>query len=118
MYDYRVIRSGDLAEDVGFTSCAFSPCYQWTIVGTSSGDVKLFNNSNSAEDGTYSCHDSEIYHLQPNSKGNLLLTSSVWRRPLSALWKMEGLFDKVMDFDREEYIEFNKWGQVSHILSF
>ncbi|ODN04546.1 Protein mahjong [Orchesella cincta] len=107
----RVIRSADLSEDVSFTSCAFSPCYQWTILGTNAGDVKLFNNATSAEDGTYSCHDSEIYHLQPNSKGSLLLTSSIWRRPLSAVWRMEGLFDKVMDFDREEYIEFNKWGQ-------
>lgn len=112
---YRVIRSADLSEDAYFTACAFSPCYQWTIVGTNNGDVKLFNNSTSAEDGTYSCHDSEIYHIQPNSKGSLLLTSSTWRRPLSCVWRMEGLFDKVMEFDREEYIEFNKCGQVKKI---
>lgn len=110
---FRVLRSADISgdEEVSFTTCAFSPCYQWTIVGTSAGDVKLFNNSNLQEDGTYPCHESEIYHVEANNKCSLLLTSNTWRRPLSALWKMEGLFDKVIEFEREEYVEFSKHTQ-------
>jgi HIV-1 Vpr-binding protein len=105
---FRVLRPG---EEDQFTTAAFSPCNQWTIVGTHQGEVKLFNISTGNEDGTYNCHDSEVYHIQPNTKGNLLLTSSVWRRPLSCLWKMESLFDKIMEFDREEYVEFSKLNQ-------
>lgn len=111
---FRVLRSADVSGDdeVNFTACAFSPCYQWTIVGTNTGDIKLFNNSNLQEDGTYPCHESDIYHIQANNKCSLLLTSNLWRRPLSALWKMEGLFDKVIEFERDEYAEFSKLTQV------
>lgn len=112
---FRVLRSVDVPGDdeFSFTACAFSPCYQWTIVGTNTGDVKLFNNSTLQEDGTYACHDSDIYHVEPNRKVTLLLTSNMWRRPLSCLWRMEGLFDKVIEFEREEYVEFSKLTQVS-----
>jgi len=73
--------------------------------------VKLINILSGNEDGTYSCHDSEIHHVQPNRKGNLLITSSIWRRPLSKLWRMDTLFDSIMEFEREEYVEFSKLNQ-------
>jgi hypothetical protein len=112
----RVLRSAEISvgEDMSFTSCAYSPDHQWIAVGTSHGEVKLFNMTNYQEEGTYPCHDSEIYHVQYNDKSSMLLTSNIWRRPFSCLWKMEGLFEKVMEFERDEYVEFSK---LCHVRS-
>ena len=40
------------------------------------GDVKLFNINSGAEEAAYACHESAVYHLQPNKDCSLLLTSS------------------------------------------
>lgn len=59
------------------------------IVGTFNGEVKIFNIQNGNEEFTYQCHDSLITNLRLNRSGKLLLTSSSWRTPLSALWDTE-----------------------------
>lgn len=41
------------------------------------------------EEATYSCHESYISRLEANRDGSLLLTTSTWRRPLSALWTVK-----------------------------
>ena len=30
------------------------------------GDVKMFNVASGSEEGTYQCHDSYVYHIQPS----------------------------------------------------
>ena len=30
------------------------------------GDVKMFNLASGSEEGTYQCHDSYVYHIQPS----------------------------------------------------
>ena len=40
--------------------------------------------------------------------GMLLLTSSSWGRPLSALWTMDNFFDQKIAFAEEQYVEFSK----------
>ena len=40
--------------------------------------------------------------------GSLVLTSSSWGRPMSALWSMTNFFDQKMGFVEEQYVEFSK----------
>ncbi|XP_032678323.1 protein mahjong isoform X1 [Odontomachus brunneus] len=97
--------------DVGgiFTCCAFSPCTQYLFLGTHSGDIKMFNTHTGMEEATYQCHESYVYHIECNQRGNLLLTSTAWRSPMSALWDMgTGFFEMKLPLETEDYVEFGK----------
>ncbi|XP_012270857.1 DDB1- and CUL4-associated factor 1 isoform X2 [Orussus abietinus] len=91
-----------------FTCCTFSPCQQYLMLGTYSGDVKLFNAHTGTEEATYQCHESYIYHMECNQKGNLLLTSTAWRSPMSALWSIGTFFDMKLPLENEDHVEFGK----------
>ncbi|KAK2725316.1 DDB1- and CUL4-associated factor 1-like isoform X2 [Artemia franciscana] len=105
----RTIKQGD--SDSAFTCATFSACEQFVMVGTQTGDLKLFNKMTGADEATYTCHDSAIFKIEPNRDGSLVLTSSSWRRPLSALWSMGEFFDLKYSFDDEESLEFSKMTQ-------
>lgn len=47
-----------------FTSCAFMPDDSYLLAGTYEGEVKMLNLHTGAEESTYNCHDSTVYHLQ------------------------------------------------------
>lgn len=72
-----------------FTSCDFTPDASQIIVGLQSGEVKCFAINEGTEEYNYHCHESNITSVKYNRAGNLLLTSSSWRSPLSALWSVE-----------------------------
>lgn len=102
-----------LPNDDGFYTCVkFLPGDQHIIVGSYTGEIRVFNiNSGTAnEESTFSAHDSYVVHIEPNREGNLLLSSSTWGRPLSALWSLNG-YEMKYAFDDEEYIEFSKASQ-------
>lgn len=46
-----------------------------------------------------------VYHFKD---GLLLLTSSSWGHPLSALWSMDKFFDQKAGFVDDQYMEFSK----------
>ncbi|XP_076637534.1 lisH and WD40 domain-containing protein mahjong [Colletes latitarsis] len=95
--------------DVGtFTCCIFSPCQQYLMLGTYAGDVKMFNAHTGMEEATYPCHESYVYHMECNQRGNLLLTSTAWRSPMSALWSIGIFFDMKLSLENEDYVEFGK----------
>lgn len=56
------------------------------IVGENNGDVHIFNLHTGTEVSTFGAHDNYIVHLEPNRTGELMLTSSTWGKPVSALW--------------------------------
>ncbi|CAK9822406.1 DDB1- and CUL4-associated factor 1 [Anthophora retusa] len=95
--------------DVGaFTCCIFSPCQQYLMLGTYAGDVKMYNVHTGLEEATYPCHESYVYHMECNQRGNLLLTSNPWRNPMSALWSIGTFFDLKLSLEHEDYVEFGK----------
>nr|CAD7256367.1 unnamed protein product [Timema shepardi] len=79
------------------------------------------------EEATFQCHDSVINHLAASRDQSLLLTSSLWRRPLSALWSVKKQYFQMqyVNFEipgflfwfkrfalsEEEYVEFSKVNQ-------
>ncbi|XP_051170938.1 protein mahjong-like [Leptopilina boulardi] len=102
----KTFRPNDI--DGTFTSCTFSPCQEYLVLGNYAGEVKMFNAHTGTEEGTYQCHESYIYHMECNKKGNLLLTSTAWRTPMSALWSFGTFFDMKLPLDHEDFVEFGK----------
>nr|CAD7589427.1 unnamed protein product [Timema genevievae] len=72
----------------------------------------LQDEINDMEEATFQCHDSVINHLAASRDQSLLLTSSLWRRPLSALWSVKKqYFQMQFALSEEEYVEFSKVNQ-------
>nr|XP_031831732.1 protein mahjong isoform X2 [Nomia melanderi] len=95
--------------DVGsFTCCIFLPSQDYLMLGTYAGDVKMVNAHTGLEEATYPCHESYVYHMECNQRGNLLLCSTVWRSPMSALWSIGTFFDMKLSLENEDYVEFGK----------
>uniref|UniRef100_A0A8C4HTW1 DDB1- and CUL4-associated factor 1 n=1 Tax=Dicentrarchus labrax TaxID=13489 RepID=A0A8C4HTW1_DICLA len=76
-------------DESGFMCCAFSARERFLMLGTCTGQLKLYNVFTGQEEASYSCHSSAITHLEPSRDGSLLLTSASWSYPLSALWGMK-----------------------------
>lgn len=68
----------------------------------------MFNAHTGTEEATYQCHESYLYHMECNKRGNLLLTSTSWISPMSALWSIGTFFDMKLPFENEDYVEFGK----------
>ncbi|XP_055534033.1 protein mahjong isoform X1 [Wyeomyia smithii] len=101
----RVLRPQD--SDFFFTCCDFTPCATKLITGSHSGEVKIFNLSDSNEEFSYSCHESYLNSIKCSKDGRLLLTSCAWRSPMSVLWNIENnRFSHKLQWDEEEYLEF------------
>ncbi|XP_070530641.1 protein mahjong isoform X2 [Cardiocondyla obscurior] len=102
----KTFRPTDIGEI--FTCCTFSPCTQYLILGTHAGDIKMFNVHTGMEEATYQCHESYVYHMECNQRGNLLLTSTAWRSPMSVLWDIGAFFESKLSLENEDYVEFGK----------
>ncbi|XP_028843043.1 DDB1- and CUL4-associated factor 1 isoform X2 [Denticeps clupeoides] len=105
-----VFREAD-EDESGFTCCAFSARERFLMLGTCTGQLKLYNVFTGQEEASYSCHGSAITHLEPSRDGSLLLTSASWSYPLSALWGMKSVFIMKHSFSDDHYVEFSKLSQ-------
>ncbi|XP_076269885.1 lisH and WD40 domain-containing protein mahjong isoform X2 [Rhynchophorus ferrugineus] len=101
----QTIRS---STEEGFFTCAkFLPGKNSVVVGDFNGDIHIYNKLSANEESTFSAHDNYVVHIEPNKTGDLLLTSSTWGRPVSALWGIK-TFDMKVPFNDEEHVEFSK----------
>lgn len=101
----RTIRPED--PDFFFTCCAIAPCATSVIVGSYSGEVKVYNINESGEEFAYNCHESFVNSIKCSRDGNFIATSATWRAPLSALWSIENKqFQSKLNWEDEEYMEF------------
>nr|XP_014341962.1 PREDICTED: protein VPRBP isoform X2 [Latimeria chalumnae] len=105
-----VFREAD-EDESGFTCCAFSARERFLMLGTCTGQLKLYNVFSGQEEASYNCHNSAITNLEPSRDGSLLLTSATWGQPLSALWGMKSVFDLKHSFADDHYVEFSKLSQ-------
>uniref|UniRef100_A0A3Q3B1R8 DDB1- and CUL4-associated factor 1 n=1 Tax=Kryptolebias marmoratus TaxID=37003 RepID=A0A3Q3B1R8_KRYMA len=105
-----VFREAD-EDESGFTCCAFSARERFLMLGTCTGQLKLYNVFTGQEEASYSCHSSAITHLEPSRDGSLLLTSASWSYPLSGLWGMKSVFIMKHSFLGDHYVEFSKLSQ-------
>lgn len=101
----RTIRPED--PDFFFTCCDIAPCATSVVVGSYSGEVKVFNINESGEEFSHNFHESFISNIKCSRDGNLIATSCVWRNPLSALWSIENKqFVLKLSWQEEAYMEF------------
>ncbi|KAK2180243.1 hypothetical protein NP493_452g02036 [Ridgeia piscesae] len=106
---FRPVRTySDSEEDRCFSCCAFSLSGPFIMMGTYAGELKLFNAETSEETEAYACHTSPLTQCQPSKDGSLVLTSSSWGRPLSALWGIGNSFELKQGFNDDHYVEFSK----------
>lgn len=78
------------------------------MVGTHSGEVKVFNINDSSEEFTQQCHESYINYIKSSRDEKMVLTTTSWRAPLSVLWSVSDKeFKKKLAFEDEEYVEFS-----------
>ncbi|KAM8831186.1 DDB1- and CUL4-associated factor 1 isoform 1-T1 [Synchiropus picturatus] len=105
-----VFREAD-EDESGFMCCAFSARERFLMLGTCTGQLKLYNVFTGQEEASYSCHNSAITHLEPSRDGSLLLTSASWSYPLSALWGMKSVFIMKHSFLGDHHVEFSKLSQ-------
>ncbi|XP_039626969.1 DDB1- and CUL4-associated factor 1-like [Polypterus senegalus] len=105
-----VFREAD-EDESGFVCCAFSARERFLMLGTCNGQLKLYNVFTGQEEASYNCHSTAISHLEPSRDGSLLLTSTNWRLPHSALWGMKSVFDMKHSFVEDRYVEFSKLSQ-------
>lgn len=61
---------------------------QYIIAGDYSGGVRIFNIQTGNEETVFQAHDNYIVNIEPSLDGNIILTSSTWGRPLSAVWSV------------------------------
>lgn len=101
----RTIRPED--PDFFFTCCDIAPCATSVVVGSYSGEVKVFNINESGEEFSNNYHESFISNIKCSRDGNLIATSCVWRNPLSALFSIENKqFQLKLSWQEEAYMEF------------
>ncbi|KAJ7999324.1 hypothetical protein DPEC_G00193200 [Dallia pectoralis] len=98
-------------DESGFTCCAFSARERFLMLGTCTGELKLYNVFSGQEEASYTCHTSAITHLEPSRDGSLLLTSASWSVPLSTLWSMQSVFQMKHSFSDDHYVEFSKMSE-------
>lgn len=60
-----VFHEGD-GGDSSFTCCAFSACERFLMLGTCSGQLKLYNIFSGEEEASYTCNGSAITHIEPS----------------------------------------------------
>ncbi|KAL1514105.1 hypothetical protein ABEB36_003422 [Hypothenemus hampei] len=95
----------------GFFTCAkFLPGRNSIIVGDYNGDIHICDKFTGNEEHSFTAHDNYIVNMEPNRTGELLLTSSTWGAPLSALWGLKD-FELRLAFNDEDHAEFSKLSQ-------
>ena len=69
--------------------------------------MKIFNLNDSNEEHSYTCHETAVTSTKVSKDGRLLLTTAVWRYPISALWNLEdNQISEKLVWDEEDYVEF------------
>uniref|UniRef100_A0A8C9V9S3 DDB1- and CUL4-associated factor 1 n=1 Tax=Scleropages formosus TaxID=113540 RepID=A0A8C9V9S3_SCLFO len=84
-------------DESSFVCCAFSARERFLMLGTCTGQLKLYNIFTGQEEASYSCHSSAITHLEPSR-----VCTPVLRSPFLSLWH---------SFLEDHYVEFSKLSQ-------
>ncbi|CAD6194594.1 unnamed protein product [Caenorhabditis auriculariae] len=93
-----------------YTACSFSIDDVHMIVGMYSGDVHWINIETQEDEATTHAHHSAITEVHPSTDGSMLLTSSAFMRPLSALWRLGESAELLAHFPDDSCIRFSNLG--------
>uniref|UniRef100_A0A8C9TBQ6 DDB1- and CUL4-associated factor 1 n=1 Tax=Scleropages formosus TaxID=113540 RepID=A0A8C9TBQ6_SCLFO len=88
-------------DESSFVCCAFSARERFLMLGTCTGQLKLYNIFTGQEEASYSCHSSAITHLEPSRV--LAFSAFMWSPLLYPFW--------LHSFLEDHYVEFSKLSQ-------
>lgn len=71
----------------------------------------LKNKLEFQEESWHTCHSSSLTGVEMSRDGELMLTSSAYVKPYSALWRVGELVEDMYKFDDDHFVEFSKWHQ-------
>lgn len=94
------------------TTCAFSYSDQFLFLGSSTGEMAVFNLYSGVLNGTYPCSENLITFIEPSRDGKVVLTcSSNWQSSFATLWTFTDFFEQKMQIQETNYCEFSKQTQ-------
>ncbi|KAI6175831.1 LisH domain-containing protein [Aphelenchoides bicaudatus] len=96
---YSPVRFYDV-EDEAITACNLS--------GTYSGEVQFINLETGTMEMAANCQSSIVASIKQSTDGSLLLTSSLYMRPLSSLWRVGDSLEVVHTFQEDIDMDFGK----------
>lgn len=76
-----------------------------------SGDVHWVNLETGTTEMTFACHNSIVSSIRQSTDGSLLLTSSLYVRPLSALWRLGDAPEVIHSFQEDTEMDFGQLGK-------
>ncbi|KAK3859308.1 hypothetical protein Pcinc_034564 [Petrolisthes cinctipes] len=97
---YRPTEDDDI-----FLCCQFTPDDQFILVGTTRGEVRLFNKTGN-EEGVYTVHQGAVSSLVMHTNGSLLLTSCTAVHDTS-LWTFTDLLDEKFTLRDCQHADFS-----------
>lgn len=94
------------------TTCAFSYSDQFLFLGSSNGEMAVYNLYSGVLNGTYPCSEHLITYIEPSRDGKVVLTcSSNWQNSFATLWTFTEFFDQKIQLQEVNYCEFSKQTQ-------
>ncbi|CAB3405775.1 unnamed protein product [Caenorhabditis bovis] len=96
-----------LEHEETYTAASFSIDDEHLIVGLFSGELLWMNIETRNSESSTNCHNSAITNIEPSSDGTMLLTSSAFVRPLSALWKLGQTQEMLQVFKDDNWVKFS-----------
>ena len=99
----------DPDEESSYSCCAFSHVNNFFLLGTSDGELSVFNLYSSTLEASYSCNENNslVTYIEPSKDGRLLITCSLWPNA-SSLWTFTDIFEMKITFTDCTYVEFSK----------
>ncbi|PAV92152.1 hypothetical protein WR25_05321 isoform B [Diploscapter pachys] len=89
-----------------YSTCAFSIDDEHIIVGLFTGEVHWMNVETMVDEASTNCHNSSITSIIPSKDGAMLLTSSAYIGPLSALWRLGDTQELLYNLPDDLYVNF------------
>lgn len=92
--------------DESYTQATFSVDDEHLIVGFFNGELHWHNVDTGADEGHTNCHGSAITNIEQSKDGSLILTSSAYVRPLSALWRLGEAMTRMYVYKEDTCVRF------------
>ena len=68
-------------------------------VGTYAGELHWLNMETAIDESSITCHNAMVKSVEQSADGQLLLTSSMFVRPYSTLWRLADTQESIHEFD-------------------
>lgn len=89
-----------------YTCAAFSTDDEHIIMGHFNGELHWLNLDSGGDESHTNCHGSAITNVCQSKDGSLILTSSAYARPLSALWRLGEAMQRVHVYREDTRVLF------------